>query len=119
MGQRARPSAWLGESYDPAGAGMTDARTTQTPARVERMSSAPRPPVPERRVGSRLPAAFTSVLWNVTVLCIALGAWQLLTLVLNSRFFPGPIAILRAFIELAVNGDTGGHTLLDHSVASV
>jgi NitT/TauT family transport system permease protein len=83
------------------------------------MSSAPRAPVPGRRVGFRLAAALTSVLWNVAVLCIAIGAWQVLTLVLDSRFFPGPIAIVRAFIELAVNGDTGGRTLVDHSVASV
>jgi ABC-type nitrate/sulfonate/bicarbonate transport system permease component len=83
------------------------------------MSSAPRSPVPGRRVGFRLAAALTSVLWNVAVLCIAIGAWQVLTLVLDSRFFPGPIAIVRAFIELAVNGDTDGRTLVDHSVASV
>jgi NitT/TauT family transport system permease protein len=92
---------------------------TQTAARANTMGSAPRTPVPGRRAGSRLPAAFTSVLWNAAVLGVALCAWQLLTLALDSRFFPGPIAIARAFIGLAVNGDTGGRTLLDHSVASV
>jgi ABC-type nitrate/sulfonate/bicarbonate transport system permease component len=66
-----------------------------------------------------LAGAVTSVLWNAAVLCVALVAWQLLTLVVNSRFLPGPVAIARAFVDLAVNGDTGGHTLWDHSLASV
>jgi NitT/TauT family transport system permease protein len=98
---------------------MTDARTIQTAAPAKTMSGAPGVRAPGRRAGLRLPAAFTSVLWNVAVLCVALGAWQLLTLVVDSRFFPGPIAIVRAFVQLAVNGDTGGRTLLDHSIASV
>ena len=59
------------------------------------------------------------MLWNAAVLCAALVAWQLLTLAVNSRFLPGPVAIARAFLDLAVNGDTGGRTLWEHSVASV
>jgi ABC-type nitrate/sulfonate/bicarbonate transport system permease component len=98
---------------------MTNARTTPTSAPAKTMRGAFGKPLSGHQAGSRLPAAFTSVLWNVAVLCVALGGWQLLTLMVGSRFFPGPIAIVRAFIELAVNGDTGGRTLVDHSVASV
>jgi ABC-type nitrate/sulfonate/bicarbonate transport system permease component len=68
---------------------------------------------------ARLAPAVSSALWNAAVLCAALLAWQLLTLVVNSRFLPGPVAIGRAFVDLAVNGDTGGRTLWEHSVASV
>ena len=68
---------------------MTDAPMTQNAARAKTTGSVPKMPRPGRRVGSRLPAAFSSALWNVAVLCIALGAWQLLTMVLGSRFFPG------------------------------
>ena len=45
--------------------------------------------------------------------------WQVLTILINSRFFPGPVAIFRAFVDLAVNGDTGGHTLWEHAWTSV
>jgi ABC-type nitrate/sulfonate/bicarbonate transport system permease component len=72
-----------------------------------------------RNAPARLRGAVSSVMWNGVVLCLALVAWQLLTLGVNSRFLPGPLAIARAFMELAVNGDTGGHTLWDHSIASV
>jgi ABC-type nitrate/sulfonate/bicarbonate transport system permease component len=74
---------------------------------------------PPRRVAAWLARAATPVLWNIVVLSLALLAWQLLTLVVNSRFFPGPIVIARAFVDLAVNGDTGRHTLWEHSLASV
>jgi ABC-type nitrate/sulfonate/bicarbonate transport system permease component len=69
--------------------------------------------------GYRLLGALKVFVWNAAVLCVALIIWQLLTLVIASRFFPGPVAIGRAFIELAMNGDTGGHTLWEHSLASV
>ncbi len=68
---------------------------------------------------SRLGGAVSSVIWNVVVLAAALIVWQVLTLVVNSVFFPGPATIVRAFIELAINGDTGGVTLWEHSVASI
>src|ERR1700744_6033232 len=68
---------------------------------------------------SRLGGAVSSVIWNIVVLAAALIAWQILTLVVNSAFFPGPATIVRAFIDLAINGDTGGVTLWEHSLASV
>lgn len=68
---------------------------------------------------SRLGGAVSSVIWNIVVLAAALLVWQILTLVVNSVFFPGPATIVRAFIQLAINGDTGGVTLWEHSLASV
>ena len=68
---------------------------------------------------SRLGGAVSSVIWNIVALAAALLVWQILTLVVNSVFFPGPATIVRAFIELAINGDTGGVTLWEHSLASV
>jgi NitT/TauT family transport system permease protein len=68
---------------------------------------------------SRLGGAVSSVIWNIVVLAAALIVWQILTLVVHSAFFPGPATIVRAFIDLAINGDTGGVTLWEHSLASV
>jgi len=68
---------------------------------------------------SRLGGAVSTVFWNVVVLAAALVVWQILTLVVNSAFFPGPATIVRAFVDLAINGDTGGATLWEHSLASV
>jgi ABC-type nitrate/sulfonate/bicarbonate transport system permease component len=67
----------------------------------------------------RVTSVLVSLGWNALVLLIALAGWQLLTILINSRFFPGPVAIFWAFVDLAVNGDTGGRTLWDHSWASV
>jgi len=68
---------------------------------------------------SRFGGAASTVFWNVVVLAAALVAWQVLTVVVNSRFFPGPATIVQAFVDLAINGDTGGVTLWEHSLASV
>lgn len=57
--------------------------------------------------------------WNAVVLAGALVLWQLLVVVVDSRFFPGPLAIVQAFSRLAVNGDTFGYTLWEHSWASL
>jgi ABC-type nitrate/sulfonate/bicarbonate transport system permease component len=67
----------------------------------------------------RVTNALVSLGWNALVLLIFLAGWQILTILINSRFFPGPIAIFRAFVDLAVNGDTGGRTLSEHAWASV
>jgi ABC-type nitrate/sulfonate/bicarbonate transport system permease component len=67
----------------------------------------------------RTTGAIIALGWNLLVLIVVLAGWQLLTILIDSRFFPGPLAILRAFIDLAVNGDTGSHTLWEHAWASV
>jgi sulfonate transport system permease protein len=67
----------------------------------------------------RVTSALAGLGWNALILLIFLAGWQLLTVLVNSRFFPGPVAIFRAFIDLAANGDTGGRTLEEHAWASV
>ena len=68
---------------------------------------------------ARVTGTLVGLGWNGLVLLIALAAWQILTILINSRFFPGPVAIFWAFVDLAVNGDTGGHTLWEHAWTSV
>jgi NitT/TauT family transport system permease protein len=76
-------------------------------------------PLPPAARWQTLTSSLPTILWNVGVLIAALVIWQLLTVVIASRFFPGPLAILQSFVELAQNGDTGGHTLWEHSWASL
>lgn len=68
---------------------------------------------------TKLSAVLLSVAWNAVVLGIALGAWQLLTVIIHSPFFPGPLAIVSSLLNLAVHGDTFGHSLWEHSWASI
>src|SRR5260370_6345561 len=68
---------------------------------------------------ARMTGALVGLGWNTFTLIIVLAGWQILTILINSRFFPGPVAIFWAFVDLAVNGDTGGRTLWDHAWASV
>jgi NitT/TauT family transport system permease protein len=49
----------------------------------------------------------------VAVLAILL-AWQAATLVVRSVFFPSPAQVLRALVDLAVNGDVLGLSLATH-----
>ena len=78
----------------------------------------PLPPIAAAR-WQTLTTSLPTVLWNIGVLTAALMIWQLLTVLIASRFFPGPLAILQSFVDLAKNGDTGGHTLWEHSWASL
>jgi ABC-type nitrate/sulfonate/bicarbonate transport system permease component len=60
-----------------------------------------------------------TTLWNLLSLAIALGLWQLAALLVGSPFFPGPLKIVDAFVQLATRGDTFGNSLLTHSWASI
>jgi len=68
---------------------------------------------------ARATGALVGLGWNAFVLLIVLAGWQILTILINSRFLPGPVAIFWAFVDLAVNGDTGRHMLWEHAWASV
>lgn len=65
--------------------------------------------------GKRLQTA----LWNIVALGVALGAWQLLSVVLASPFFPGPDKIVAAFVQLATRGDVTGNSVWTHAWVSV
>lgn len=56
---------------------------------------------------------------NIVSLAIVLGAWQALTYVIKSPYFPSPAQIAAAFVELAERGDILGNSLLTHVWASL
>jgi NitT/TauT family transport system permease protein len=66
-----------------------------------------------------LPDATRVVLWNIVALGVALVLWQMLATAVGSKFFPGPLKIVDAFVGLATRGDTFGHSLITHSWASL
>jgi len=57
--------------------------------------------------------------WNALSLAAALGLWQLAANLIGSPFFPGPLKIVDAFLQLASRGDTFGNSLWTHSWASI
>jgi len=57
--------------------------------------------------------------WNILAVACTLVLWQFATWAIASPFFPGPIEVVRAFISLAINGDTFGNSLWAHSWASI
>src|SRR5213595_3431169 len=60
-----------------------------------------------------------TTLWNLVSLAVALAFWQVASSLVGSPFFPGPLRIVEAFMQLATRGDTFGHSLLTHSWASI
>lgn len=56
---------------------------------------------------------------NMVTLAAALGVWQVGSVLVASPFFPGPMKIVGAFVELATRGDTFGHSLWTHAWASI
>jgi ABC-type nitrate/sulfonate/bicarbonate transport system permease component len=57
--------------------------------------------------------------WNALSLLVALVMWQLASRAVGSPFFPAPMQIVDAFVQLATRGDTTGHSLWEHSWASI
>ena len=64
-------------------------------------------------------AGLKTVAWNIASLVLALLVWQSAAMLIASPFFPVPIRIVDAFIQLATRGDTLGHSLWTHSWASI
>jgi NitT/TauT family transport system permease protein len=64
-------------------------------------------------------AKLKTVAWNIASLVLALLVWQLAAVLVASPFFPVPMRIVDAFIQLATRGDTLGHSLWAHSWASI
>ncbi len=60
-----------------------------------------------------------TMVWNVASLALALALWHLASVLAASPFFPGPMKIVEAFVQLATRGDTFGHSLWTHSWASI
>ena len=57
--------------------------------------------------------------WNVVSLAVALAIWQIGAVLVGSPFFPTPMRIVDAFVQLATRGDTFGHSLWTHAWASI
>lgn len=66
-----------------------------------------------------LEAGLRSVGYNALSLAAGLFAWHLLSIAIGSPFFPSPVKILSAFVNLAQNGDTQGTSLWSHAWASL
>jgi NitT/TauT family transport system permease protein len=66
-----------------------------------------------------LPDVARIVLWNLLAVAVALLLWHALAAAVGSKFFPGPLKIVDAFMRLATRGDTFGHSLITHSWASL
>lgn len=64
-------------------------------------------------------ATLKTVVWNIASLVLALFVWQVAAVLVASPFFPVPMRIVDAFIQLATRGDTLGHSLWAHSWASI
>ena len=77
------------------------------------------PVVVETKSAGAWRSRFSPIAWNLLSLAGALLAWHVLTVLVNSPFFPSPARILQAFIQLANTGDTMGNSLLEHSWGSL
>ena len=60
-----------------------------------------------------------TVAWNILSLVLALLVWQVAAVLVASPFFPVPMRIVEAFMQLATRGDTQGISLWAHSWASI
>lgn len=68
---------------------------------------------------SRAHASLKTVAWNIASLVLALLVWQVAAMLVASPFFPVPLRIVDAFMQLATRGDTLGISLWAHSWASI
>jgi sulfonate transport system permease protein len=68
---------------------------------------------------SPVSASMRTTLWNLVSLACALSLWQLAAALVGSPFFPPPLKIVDAFLQLATRGDTFGNSLLTHAWASI
>ncbi|PLR98509.1 ABC transporter permease [Bacillus sp. T33-2] len=55
---------------------------------------------------------------NLLVLLLFLGLWQIVSLLIKSMYFPTPVGVLQAGINLFSFGDLEGYTMWDHIMAS-
>jgi sulfonate transport system permease protein len=105
------PSTGLADSS------MDDALRTEVTARTPEAPGADAPALPREagRGGFRARAIAINA---VSVAC-ALGAWQLLTLLVKSPYFPSPAQIVEAFVLLLERGDIQGTSLWTHVWSSL
>lgn len=59
------------------------------------------------------------ITYNLTLILFALLLWEALAQIVHSRYFPGPVDVVKSFIILSTKGDVEGVTLLTHAFASI
>lgn len=79
---------------------------------------APRPPRARTRSASAGAGRARSIGWGLVSLVVFLALWQLVAVLADSPFLPGPIETGRAFVDLQTNGDVTRLTIMDHVIAS-
>lgn len=70
-------------------------------------------------VSGRSRRGLTTIFWNIVSLAVALLVWQGMSMALASPFFPAPLRIVEAFIQLATRGDVTGNSLWTHAWVSI
>lgn len=68
---------------------------------------------------SQVHASVKTVAWNILSLVLVLLVWHFAAMLVASPFFPVPMRIVEAFMQLATRGDTQGISLWAHSWASI
>jgi len=74
--------------------------------------------VPSKSQGNKL-LAYRKILLNLILIVIVIFLWELAARLVSSRYFPSFSDFAKAFVEIATVGDVEGHTLLEHSGASI
>jgi len=59
------------------------------------------------------------VVFNFVSVAIVILAWEILSRLVHSHYFPGPTDVARALVSLSVSGDIEGIKLLDHAATSI
>jgi sulfonate transport system permease protein len=80
--------------------------------KLARQTAPPPAPAPRRR-------SLRVLVHNAGAALAVLAAWQAATWAVHSVFFPSPAQVGRALVDLVLNGDVAGHTLLAHMTWSV
>lgn len=73
----------------------------------------------KKKAQRRSSAKFRMVRNNVISLLVVLLVWQVLSIVFTSPFFPSPLGVWKAGVDLAVNGDLEGYSLWEHTYVSI
>lgn len=74
--------------------------------------------VSSKRQGNKSPA-YQKILFNIALIVAVIILWEFAALVVNSPYFPSFSDFAAAFVKIATVGDVEGHTLWEHSGASV
>jgi len=72
-----------------------------------------------RKVHENKSSAYQKIFFNITLIIVVTLFWEFAARAANSAYFPSFSDFEAAFVKIATVGDVEGHTLLEHSGASV